>query len=144
MAWVYIKHQIFGLGGSILTPFGVLLLGLSIWKTVEISVSPGGKIEAKFRAIEEHIERVGRENLQILQATKQQLAEVRSETAELREAVIAAQRYAADIERERSEFNRSSKMEAPREAQPAVVIPRVPPVKPNEPVHTGDVPFRVP
>ena len=60
VAWVYIKHQIFGLGGTTLTLFGVLFLGLSIFKTVKISVSPGGKIEAKFQAINTRVNAVAR------------------------------------------------------------------------------------
>ena len=35
-----------------------MLLGLSIWKTVEISITPKGKIEAKFEALEKRVEDV--------------------------------------------------------------------------------------
>ena len=52
---VYYKRQIFSLGGSVLTVFGVVLLGLSIWKTVDVSISPTGGIEAKFSAVERRI-----------------------------------------------------------------------------------------
>lgn len=50
--FVYAKKQSFGLGGAVLTPFGVLLLGLSVWKTVDVSVSSDGGIQAKFEALE--------------------------------------------------------------------------------------------
>ena len=32
LLFVYIKHKKFGLGGSVLTVFGVMLPGFSIWK----------------------------------------------------------------------------------------------------------------
>jgi len=54
--FVYAKKQSFGLGGSILTPFGVLLIGMSIWKTIDISVSADGGIQAKFQALEKKVE----------------------------------------------------------------------------------------
>ena len=53
--FVYVKKQTFGFGGSILTTFGVLLLGLSLWKSVEVSVTPDGGIQAKFQALEQRI-----------------------------------------------------------------------------------------
>jgi hypothetical protein len=56
--FVYIKHKTFGLGGAVLTVFGVILLGLSIWKTVEVSVKLEGEIEAKFEALEKRVEDV--------------------------------------------------------------------------------------
>lgn len=58
LLFVYIKHKAFGLGGAVLTVFGVMLLGLSIWKTIEISVTPKGEIEAKFEALEKRVEDV--------------------------------------------------------------------------------------
>ena len=58
LLFVYIKHKKFGLGGSVLTVFGVMLLGFSIWKTAEISVTLEGKIEAKFEALTKRVEDV--------------------------------------------------------------------------------------
>ena len=55
----YYKHGLFALGGSVLTVFGVLLLGLSIWTTVDIKVSPQGQIEARFeKTVEMAVEKV--------------------------------------------------------------------------------------
>ena len=56
VAFVYVRHREFGLGGSILTPFGVMLLGLSLWKSVDISVSADGGLKAEFRSIKETAE----------------------------------------------------------------------------------------
>lgn len=47
--YVYIKHQVFALGGSVLTVFGTILLGLSIWQSVELTIRPEGGITAKFK-----------------------------------------------------------------------------------------------
>ena len=40
--FVYVKTQRFGVGGSILTALGAVLIGLSIFTSVEFSVSPTG------------------------------------------------------------------------------------------------------
>jgi hypothetical protein len=58
LLFVYIKHKKFGFGGFVLTVFGVMLLGFSIWKTAEISVTLYAKIEAKFEALTKRVEDV--------------------------------------------------------------------------------------
>jgi prefoldin subunit 5 len=52
---VYIKHKKFGFGSFVLTLFGVMLLGFSIWMTAEISVTLAGKIEANFQALTKQV-----------------------------------------------------------------------------------------
>ena len=63
LLFVFIKHKTFGIGGSVLTVSGVMLLGLSIWKTVEISVTAkgeiGGKLEALIQRTQPQIELCG-------------------------------------------------------------------------------------
>lgn len=53
--FVFVKNQTYGVGGIFLTLFGVVLLGLSIWKTIDISVSPNGEVQAKFQSFEKEI-----------------------------------------------------------------------------------------
>jgi len=47
--YVYIKHRRFGLGGVVLTVFGTILIGLSIWQSVELTIGPKGDFSAKFK-----------------------------------------------------------------------------------------------
>ncbi len=47
--YVFVRHQKFGLGGGVLVAFGTVLLGLSLWQSVELSVGPEGGITAKFQ-----------------------------------------------------------------------------------------------
>lgn len=47
VAWVWIKKQIFGVGGSVMCFSGIALIGLTVWKTIQVDVS-GGEITAKF------------------------------------------------------------------------------------------------
>ena len=61
---VYVKHRKFGFGGSVLTIFATLLIGLSIWQTAEITISPQGGLEAK---IESKIKTIIEENPQQFQ-----------------------------------------------------------------------------
>ncbi len=58
LLFVYIKHKKFGIGISVLTVFGVMLLGFSIWKTAEISSILEVEIEAKFQALTKQVEEV--------------------------------------------------------------------------------------
>lgn len=78
--YVYIKHKTFGLGGSILTVFGVMLLSLSIWKTVEISVTPKGGIEAKFKALSSRIEGIQEKTNSITGNLEKRVEEIREMT----------------------------------------------------------------
>ena len=38
VTFVYVKRQHFGLGSSVLTVFGTLLVGISVWQTAEITI----------------------------------------------------------------------------------------------------------
>lgn len=45
----YTRYQYFGLGGVVLVAFGSMLLGLSIWQSVELSIDAKGNITAKYQ-----------------------------------------------------------------------------------------------
>ena len=45
----FVRHQNFGLGGVVLVAFGAMLLGLSIWQSVELSVDADGIVTAKYK-----------------------------------------------------------------------------------------------
>lgn len=51
VCFVYVKHQTFGLGGTCLSGFGVILLGMSVWKTVDVSFDEKG-VRAKLEQVE--------------------------------------------------------------------------------------------
>lgn len=55
VCYVYVARSAFGLGGVVLSVFGVVLMGLSIWKTVEITISANGDITAKFARLERQV-----------------------------------------------------------------------------------------
>jgi hypothetical protein len=62
--WVWLRKQIFAFGGSALCGSGVVLLGLSIWHSVEFGVSGSGfslklqaELERKFQSIDEALQR---------------------------------------------------------------------------------------
>lgn len=42
--WVYIKHQYFGFGGSILSMVGIILLGMSVWKSIDIQAGENYRV----------------------------------------------------------------------------------------------------
>lgn len=55
--WVYIRKQVFGLGGSVLTVFGAVLIGMPVWKTIDVSVGQDG-VNAKFEQMQAQITEV--------------------------------------------------------------------------------------
>jgi hypothetical protein len=55
--WIYIRDKKIGWGGIFLCLIGVILLGLSLWGTIEISISASG-IKAKFNALETRVNTV--------------------------------------------------------------------------------------
>jgi hypothetical protein len=65
VCWVYIQHQTFGLGGIVLVVCAIVLIGMSVWRNIDVSVSAQGfqakleQVENKVRAVEEqaaHVE----------------------------------------------------------------------------------------
>lgn len=54
---VYYKTQTFALGGSVLTVFGTILIGLSIWANVEVSIGMNGEIEVKLLRLQSTLAR---------------------------------------------------------------------------------------
>ncbi len=52
VCFVYVKHQVLQLGGICLSGFAVMLVGMSVWKSIDVSVDVNG-IKAKLdRAID--------------------------------------------------------------------------------------------
>lgn len=47
--YVYIRRQIFGLGGVVLVVFGSFLIGLSIWTSFKVSVNADGSVSAEYK-----------------------------------------------------------------------------------------------
>ena len=44
---VYLKHQRLGPSGAILSLFGIVLMGMSVWQTIKISVDRKGVVQAE-------------------------------------------------------------------------------------------------
>lgn len=42
VSWVWLKRQVFAYGGSVLSVTGIVLIGLSIYKTVDVRAAPDG------------------------------------------------------------------------------------------------------
>jgi len=49
--YVYVKNQTFGLGGSCLSGLGVVLVGMSVWQSIDVSFDGNG-IKAKLAQVE--------------------------------------------------------------------------------------------
>jgi hypothetical protein len=51
VCFVYVKHRAFGFGGTVLSALGVILLGMSVWRSIDVSLSKEG-IKAKLNQVE--------------------------------------------------------------------------------------------
>lgn len=58
VSWVWFRKQIFAYGGSVLSVVGVILIGLSIYKTVDVRAAPGG-IGIKLAEMEQMLKEQG-------------------------------------------------------------------------------------
>lgn len=54
VCWVYVRHQKLGVGGSALTFFGVVLVGMPVWSSVDFSAGTGG-ISGRIERIESQV-----------------------------------------------------------------------------------------
>ena len=50
VCWVWVSKQVMGTGGGVLSFFGVMLVGLSIWSRASVEVSPEG-VRAEFERL---------------------------------------------------------------------------------------------
>lgn len=64
VCWVWVRNQVLGAGGGILSFFGVILVGLSIWSSASVEVSPEG-FRAEFERLEEEVKEVAVRSQQI-------------------------------------------------------------------------------
>ncbi len=55
VVWNYVQRQTFGSGGIVMIPFGVLLIGLALWRTAAISVSPEGGIKVELEQVKAEV-----------------------------------------------------------------------------------------
>lgn len=86
-AYVFVKRQVFGLGGVVLIIFGSFLLGLSIWTSFEFSFKKDGSITAKYT--QEIREDLGEKTADInnnIEFLKLKIAEISQDVAALKTA----------------------------------------------------------
>ena len=71
----YIKHQSFGTGGIFLVVFGTILLGFSIWQSVEVTIDPDGGFTGKFKYKQDLVAEGAERNIQF-EKLKKKLTEM--------------------------------------------------------------------
>jgi hypothetical protein len=74
VSWVWFRRQIFAYGGSVLSVTGIVLIGLSIYKTVDVTAAPSG-IGIKLAEVEKLIQEQG----ETQKATQVKLAQLPSD-----------------------------------------------------------------
>jgi hypothetical protein len=84
----FIKYRTFGLGGSVLTVFGTMLVGLSLWSQFEITIDQG-KLSARYILSQELGQRAAQVNNQIAEIRKK-LDYHEQDIAVIRQAIPAA------------------------------------------------------
>ncbi len=79
----YLKKQIIPVGALVLTAFGTLLLGLSIWQSARITMGPDGNFSAEFERFKQEIsEEVDKKNeiakMEVREEVQAELTETRA------------------------------------------------------------------
>ena len=46
VCYVWVRQQVFGMGGTVLSAFGTVLIGLSVWSNIQITIGDTVKIAA--------------------------------------------------------------------------------------------------
>jgi hypothetical protein len=96
--WVWLKKQIFAYGGSALCGAGVVLLGLSIWHSVDFGVTSNGltlklqaELDKKLAPIQAQVASIKEDSA----STEKHLAELNDKAVALEKAASDAKSYAA-------------------------------------------------
>ena len=94
---VYFRMQVFGLGGSVLSLLGAVLIGMSVWSNVSLSVGADGTITAQLSQIQDKVAQVSSENQQIgrsvadvrndIESTNESIGELREQLAAFQSSV---------------------------------------------------------
>lgn len=69
VCWVWVRNQVLGIGGGILSFFGVLLVGLSVWSSASVEVSADG-FSARLDKLQNEVQVVVRNNQEISEDIK--------------------------------------------------------------------------
>jgi hypothetical protein len=95
--WVWLKKQIFAYGGSALCGAGVVLLGLSIWHSVDFGVTSNGmtlklqaELDKKLAPIQAQVASIKEDSA----STEKHLAELNEKAVALEKAASDAKAYA--------------------------------------------------
>lgn len=64
VCWVWLNKQILGMGGGVLSFVGVLLVGLSLWSSASVEVTPDG-FRAEFERLQQEVIQVSNKSEQI-------------------------------------------------------------------------------
>ncbi|MEM9605467.1 MAG: hypothetical protein AAGA11_21595 [Pseudomonadota bacterium] len=65
----YFRHGTFGLGGVFLTVFGVVLIGIALWRSISVQIDSAGTLEAKFITLERETVQIRSRNEEIIKTT---------------------------------------------------------------------------
>jgi hypothetical protein len=68
VCWVYVRNQTVALGGLVLTVCGVILIGMSVWRSIDVSVDTKG-IRARLAQVEAQVVQVSEKTTAVEQQT---------------------------------------------------------------------------
>src|SRR3989304_9691070 len=80
VCWVWVRKQTFGTGGIALSIVGVILVGLSVWKSVEVSYT-NGNLVVRLQKLEQRLGQVAEASSAVTQEV-QKLTDRANQTRE--------------------------------------------------------------
>jgi hypothetical protein len=87
VCWAYVTKHFFGLGGAVLSTFGLILVGMSVWNTVDVSVTGSGitaKLDSRLEKIEAGVAQAG----QRTEAVTKQVGELSSKIESIDNKIV--------------------------------------------------------
>ena len=90
VCFVYVKSSTLDVGGTALCLVGALLIGMSVWSTAQIEVSPGG-LKLQVEQLQDKVEEVERNTQEISDGVDQVRTATRTLSTELADVAVTAQ-----------------------------------------------------
>ena len=91
---VFLRNQTFGVGGSALSMLGTILIGMSVWGNISVSVGADGGITAELTQIRQKVSEISTHNQKI----DQSVSEIRVEVKQTRDNIRSLQTDIANFQ----------------------------------------------
>ena len=94
VCFVFIRHRFFGPGGAALSILGAILIGMSVWSNINVSVGADGGFRAELSQIRDQVAKIDSKNDQL----RQTVSTVESQVKETQNVVQSLRNNIAEFQ----------------------------------------------